>query len=590
VRIVLKAVSTETATPITGNTGRSGASFLDILLNGVGVGVQGTPAASAQKQSSSQANPSDRSNTDDETPHTATFAAEVSASAPTDSSAAVQKVPEAQPEASDDSQTTNSTAAEAPVSSGEPSPAQSAVLWFKQSANTLTTAVASILPASGVQRTQTSVKSSSAASQSLRGKPAMSAKATGESQTSPQVVSAGSMPIQLTTDQLSASSAMLGGKVTGPEPSGSLSASQSDGQNAHGVQGSSQHESAAVMESALSLTSTLPGSVLDAVQGVPLTSAEDSTTGSNNAPQDSSSNAQVSNPGLVWEANASPVNTFLSTALPSSSSGLIQSASKSIQFKTSSSTFGSNPSISNATTSASSTPITSGTTKNNAPEATGQNAQNSGDGTPRSQLEALQVASATGKDGQSVASQTILFGPPVPAHETTPAHSASASAEAGGRPTTEPSHLTADTGSLSAAATSSAINSARVIQSMSETEMRVGMRSSEFGDISIRTMVSEQQVQAQISVDHGELSSAISAHIPSIQAKFGSDLGLHATIEVNQSGMSFSGERGQSAPREQRNSVSSIQTNSSSSPGENESIGMRPVPIAVDSSRLDIRA
>ncbi len=60
---------------------------------------------------------------------------------------------------------------------------------------------------------------------------------------------------------------------------------------------------------------------------------------------------------------------------------------------------------------------------------------------------------------------------------------------------------------------SSSINTARVIQSMSETEMRVGMHSSEFGEISIRTTVSQQQMLTQISLDHSELSQAISAHV-----------------------------------------------------------------------------
>jgi len=77
------------------------------------------------------------------------------------------------------------------------------------------------------------------------------------------------------------------------------------------------------------------------------------------------------------------------------------------------------------------------------------------------------------------------------------------------------------TGSAAAAG----INSARLIQTMSESEMRVGMHSAEFGDISIRTSVSQQQLTAQISVDHSELGSAISAHLPSLQSKLGSEFG-----------------------------------------------------------------
>jgi len=48
------------------------------------------------------------------------------------------------------------------------------------------------------------------------------------------------------------------------------------------------------------------------------------------------------------------------------------------------------------------------------------------------------------------------------------------------------------------AAVTSGINSAKLMQTMSESEMRVGMHSSEFGNISIRTTVSQQQMQAQM--------------------------------------------------------------------------------------------
>ncbi len=78
------------------------------------------------------------------------------------------------------------------------------------------------------------------------------------------------------------------------------------------------------------------------------------------------------------------------------------------------------------------------------------------------------------------------------------------------------------------------------------------MHSSEFGDISIRTSVAQQQMQTQISVDHGELGNALSAHIPNMQTKLGSEYGLHATIEVNQSGASFSSDGDRSQQHQQQ--------------------------------------
>jgi flagellar hook-length control protein FliK len=136
----------------------------------------------------------------------------------------------------------------------------------------------------------------------------------------------------------------------------------------------------------------------------------------------------------------------------------------------------------------------------------------------------------------------------------------------------------------------SGINTARLIQSMSETEMRVGMHSTEFGDISIRTMVSQQQMQAQISVDHSELSNAISAHIPSIQTKLDNQYGLHASIEVSQGGASFSGERGQSSPKDQRAFTPSVQLEGTAPALEIDRMVLRVPSVAVVSDRLDIRA
>lgn len=138
---------------------------------------------------------------------------------------------------------------------------------------------------------------------------------------------------------------------------------------------------------------------------------------------------------------------------------------------------------------------------------------------------------------------------------------------------------------------SAAINSARVIQSMNETEMRVGMRSSEFGDISIRTSVTQQQMQAQISVDHSELVSALSAHIPAVQAKLGADYGLHASIEVSQGGASFSGNQGQSSQKDYKPFTPFAQIDGVASPTESDKGIVRPAAATVgEGSRLDIRA
>jgi hypothetical protein len=137
----------------------------------------------------------------------------------------------------------------------------------------------------------------------------------------------------------------------------------------------------------------------------------------------------------------------------------------------------------------------------------------------------------------------------------------------------------------------SSINTAKLMQSMGESEMRVGMHSSEFGDISIRTSVSQQQMVAQISLDHSDLSQAIAAHVSTVQAKLGEDYGIHASIEVHNLGSGLANDPGQSSPREQSDFRRSARPQIGL-PGAEESSSIQFAAVASLSSgnRLDIRA
>ena len=81
-----------------------------------------------------------------------------------------------------------------------------------------------------------------------------------------------------------------------------------------------------------------------------------------------------------------------------------------------------------------------------------------------------------------------------------------------------------------------AINTVQVLSRMSTTEMRVGMRSDEFGSISIATSLSPGNVTAQIALDHsvlgGALSQALVTHLPGIEERLGSTLGVTARVEI----------------------------------------------------------
>jgi hypothetical protein len=141
------------------------------------------------------------------------------------------------------------------------------------------------------------------------------------------------------------------------------------------------------------------------------------------------------------------------------------------------------------------------------------------------------------------------------------------------------------------AAPASGINAARVMQSMGGTEMRVGMHSTEYGDISIRTSLSPQQMTTQISVDHIELGQAISAHASGVQARFQEQYGMQTSIEVNRQGAALSGGSGDSPQREQQGFVRSARVENAAVSTEPD-VGLSQLAmVGADSGyRLDIRA
>jgi hypothetical protein len=86
-----------------------------------------------------------------------------------------------------------------------------------------------------------------------------------------------------------------------------------------------------------------------------------------------------------------------------------------------------------------------------------------------------------------------------------------------------------------------ALNTAQLVHSMGQTEMRVGMHSEEFGSISISTTLSHQELAAQISIDHTGLGDALAAHLSGMQEKLGAAYGVQARVEIRDTGAQFNG-------------------------------------------------
>jgi len=164
-------------------------------------------------------------------------------------------------------------------------------------------------------------------------------------------------------------------------------------------------------------------------------------------------------------------------------------------------------------------------------------------------------------------------------------------ANAGGLPDV-PSAVHLDGGSSEAM---SGVHAAKLMQAMSGTEMRVGMQSSEFGEISIRTTVSQQQMVAQISLDHVGLSQAMSGRVSAVEAKLGSESGMPTRIEIHDQGTgqgsSFSSGSNHSSQSESRGSSGSAAFHGAAEATESDP-GLTSVSrnMADDRNRLDVQA
>ncbi len=149
------------------------------------------------------------------------------------------------------------------------------------------------------------------------------------------------------------------------------------------------------------------------------------------------------------------------------------------------------------------------------------------------------------------------------------------------------------TGTSTLVDTTPSLSSAQLIQSMHHSEMRVGMQSDEFGNISISTSLNHQALSAQISIDHSELSRALAVHLPSIEEKLGNAYGVQARVEVrdaaNSSTSSYSDSGQQS--KEDRQSRGGTASGSIGVAAERMSALTSSVTnsVAASTSRLDIR-
>ena len=145
-----------------------------------------------------------------------------------------------------------------------------------------------------------------------------------------------------------------------------------------------------------------------------------------------------------------------------------------------------------------------------------------------------------------------------------------------------------------------ALNSAQLIQSVHGSEMRLGMQSAEFGNISINTSLSHQTLSAQISMEHSALGHALAMHLPAIEEKLGNAYGVQAKVELRDTGsnssLNDSGNRESSGDRRSQSAntgtaTSALQSRVDALTSSNftSTSTSTSTSMAASTSRLDIR-
>ncbi len=86
------------------------------------------------------------------------------------------------------------------------------------------------------------------------------------------------------------------------------------------------------------------------------------------------------------------------------------------------------------------------------------------------------------------------------------------------------------------------LSTARLLQGAANSEMRVGLRLGEFGNVSIRTSVEHHQISAHISLDHDALGQMLGSQTRTMEQRIGEAYGVKAAVSVVSGGFSGHGQ------------------------------------------------
>jgi hypothetical protein len=131
----------------------------------------------------------------------------------------------------------------------------------------------------------------------------------------------------------------------------------------------------------------------------------------------------------------------------------------------------------------------------------------------------------------------------------------------------------------------SPLHAAKLVAGMEQSELRVGWRAGEFGNVDIRTSLVRNQFTAEISVERGDLGRVLAADLPNLQHRLTEQHLSAANITVQDHSGSGSREFQQGSQREQGTSPVGVFEHRVR---EDSSLPVLPVEAMEATARLDI--
>jgi flagellar hook-length control protein FliK len=84
------------------------------------------------------------------------------------------------------------------------------------------------------------------------------------------------------------------------------------------------------------------------------------------------------------------------------------------------------------------------------------------------------------------------------------------------------------------------INTAKLVQGLSQSELRVGFQTRDFGNIDIRTSVNRHEFSAQISVEHNDVARTLTTELPGLYARLNEQQVPVSSIHIQNQSLSTS--------------------------------------------------